>query len=248
MKPSWSRWEVMGEAIFTYSLFAHFLGDFTFQTNKVALAKSQGIKGIAYHVFICLIIDCIALSIFGWKGFLFAVLNCGIHLGVDVIKVTYGNYLKHFQIVGFFIDQVIHIGILWVLSKMFEPIAPFWLPLEEKTILFLVLIIVITYVNTVMIKQVLFDLQLINIRDTGFFATGERSIDSFYCLIVAFFFAYTPLIISISGLAMISCFYYKIQNKKWHYKYEVIGIKCGLYIGSTGLLLKLYLLLLSTFY
>ena len=236
----------MGEAIFIYSLFAHFLGDFTFQTNKVALAKSQGIKGIAYHVFICLIIDCIALSIFGWKGFLFAILNCGIHLGVDVIKVTYGNYLGHFQIIGFFVDQVIHISILWTLSKLFEPIAPFWLPLEEKTILFLILIIGITYVNTVMIKQILFDIQLINIRETGFFATGERSIDSFYCLIVAFFFAYTSPVMSILGLIVASYFFYKIQSKKWQYKYEVIGIKCGLYIGSTWLLLKIYLLLLST--
>ncbi len=95
--------------------WAHFIGDFLFQTTYMSFNKSKDIKALLWH---CLVYS-IPLLIFGWK---FAFLGGFLHFPIDYVTSKATAYLWEkkkvkwfFTVIGF--DQAIHMSILVFILK-----------------------------------------------------------------------------------------------------------------------------------
>lgn len=93
-------------------IWMHFIADFVFQSNKVAIAKSKCNKTLLLHVIIYSVP-------FIWFGGLFALINGIAHFITDYFtsRATSWLYQKEerhwfFVVVGF--DQAIHLTTLFV--------------------------------------------------------------------------------------------------------------------------------------
>lgn len=89
----------------------HFVADFLFQTNDMALNKSHSMKWLGIHALVY------SLPFIFFFGILYAVVNGILHFAVDGIssKMTAnawqaGDMRSFFNIIGF--DQAIHLTIL----------------------------------------------------------------------------------------------------------------------------------------
>lgn len=99
-------------------IWIHFVADFMFQTDKIAIAKSSSNRALALHVGIYTL----PFFYFGW---LFALVNCVLHFATDWCTSRATTYLwkkgdRHnfFVVIG--LDQAIHMTCLlvtyWFLS------------------------------------------------------------------------------------------------------------------------------------
>lgn len=108
-----------------YILFLHFLGDFVFQTDKMAKGKSTNLKWLSLHILEYMAVLFVGLFLLGnfayaWK---FALLNGGLHLMTDYFtsKLT-SHFHKQNKIHDFFIvigaDQLIHACcLIWIFQN-----------------------------------------------------------------------------------------------------------------------------------
>jgi len=108
-------------------LFAHFLGDFLFQTNDMALNKSTSIKWLSLHVLAYTFsLFAVAVFILGTKGLLlFLFWNALLHWIVDFFtsKViarlsSLSNKKWFYTMIGF--DQFLHAATLIVTYDIFS--------------------------------------------------------------------------------------------------------------------------------
>lgn len=97
-------------------LFTHWLADFVFQTNWMATNKSKNWWALSSHVGVYTL----CFLIFGWK---FALLNGGIHFGVDAVTSRVTSKLwerkdvhNFFVVVG--LDQLVHMSCLIATAGM----------------------------------------------------------------------------------------------------------------------------------
>lgn len=109
-----------------FALFAlHWLGDFVWQTDEMAIKKSSDNYWLFAH--------CAVYSmVFIWLGFTFWILNFAIHFHVDYVTSRinarlWANNRRHefFMMIG--LDQLIHIATLMALFYY-----TWVLPLEAK--------------------------------------------------------------------------------------------------------------------
>jgi hypothetical protein len=98
----------------------HFITDFIFQTDQMAINKSSSIKWLFYHI-------CTYTPIFFWFGWKFALINGFCHFITDFFTSKAASWLwKHeerhwfFIVIGF--DQTIHITTLYLTAKWFNVI------------------------------------------------------------------------------------------------------------------------------
>jgi hypothetical protein len=110
-------------------LFAHFVSDFVFQTDKQAINKSTSNLWLTYHVLayttgIFLTISILSKSI--EIGLLYALLNGCIHWGQDYVTSRINSKLwrenkRHWFFVGIGADQFIHATILILTYSFIKP-------------------------------------------------------------------------------------------------------------------------------
>ncbi|MBI5754436.1 DUF3307 domain-containing protein, partial [Candidatus Peregrinibacteria bacterium] len=98
--------------ILGYLIFAHLLGDFIFQPNRLVLWKIKSKCGILTHVIVHFILNLLILSPFIWNGHYWVIaaafLICFAHFWIDEIKISYD--LKHDKkVIPFLIDQLMHL-------------------------------------------------------------------------------------------------------------------------------------------
>ena len=93
-------------------IWIHFVADFMFQTDKIAIAKSSSNRALGLHVSLYTI----PLFWFGWK---FALVNMVLHFATDYCTSRATTYLwkkgdRHnfFVVIG--LDQAIHATCLYV--------------------------------------------------------------------------------------------------------------------------------------
>lgn len=109
----------MTNAIITI-LLLHFIADFIFQTNKMAINKSRSIKWLSIHAGVYTFVIYIGLilgNIIGWipdiNLLLYAVVNGLLHWIIDFCTSKLNAYLykkelRHWFFVGIGLDQFIH--------------------------------------------------------------------------------------------------------------------------------------------
>lgn len=104
---------------FSILLITHWLGDYVFQTSKMALGKSKHLKWLAVHVLTYTVILCIcSLFIFPIKvAISYAILNGILHGITDFFTSKLAakhteNPRLFFPILGF--DQLIHLLTLYI--------------------------------------------------------------------------------------------------------------------------------------
>jgi len=101
---------------FLVLIWLHFVGDFLFQTDRIALNKSKENSILVYHV----VLYAIPFLIF---GVYFAVVTAFLHFLVDFVTSRLTSYLwKQEQIHWFFVviglDQALHLTFL-ILTFLF---------------------------------------------------------------------------------------------------------------------------------
>lgn len=108
-------------------LFGHWVADFLFQTEAMALGKSTSIRWLSYHVLVyALILAVFSLLILPWKSALvFAGVNGMLHWLTDFFtsKLTHAykdNRRIFFLIIG--LDQFIHSATLVITLGYFMPV------------------------------------------------------------------------------------------------------------------------------
>lgn len=205
----------MNNALILSALLAHFLGDFVFQTNKIAELKSKNVKGISIHCCIILTSNLLLLS-FGIKSMPVIILLTAVHFGVDCIKLKVKN-LK-IQFFYFFVDQAFHLIAICLICSHFnlnsnlitESVISYY-----KIIIFL---IVVTYVSTVIIKQFYFSFGYLSFEDSKFFTLKERELDIIFNLIfsinILLFYSYWYIFSIVLCLIYISIHIKLIEYKK----------------------------------
>lgn len=108
---------------FYFLTLGHILGDFTFQTDRIARNKQADFKWILVHSFIVMICMLLFSIPFGINISMLVILSCALHYVIDLYKsrITTKSNLK--LLVYFLIDQTIHITIIFIIS-MFSEKAP----------------------------------------------------------------------------------------------------------------------------
>lgn len=103
--------------IITLQICAHLLSDFIFQSDNMSKRKEE--KVLKYHLFHFLIVlgfSYVCSFDFGfWKA---AMVISVVHFGIDVLK-SWGNLKKHLRY-SFFIDQILHILVLIIISYAYS--------------------------------------------------------------------------------------------------------------------------------
>lgn len=215
-------------------ILAHFIGDFVFQSNKIAKMKSEYTKGVLYHSIIILIIQVILLSIFGLKGIVAGIISSIVHFAIDYLKLIIGKYLVNLSFLYFIFDQSLHIGIILILDNILKPNTV----LSVETILYtkyLICLIFYTYITTVMSKMILRDL-FENIKNSPFFLEKERIIDGLFALIVFIIFINFNLLIALLISFIITIIYFIINRRLYKYIINIVIIKLLFYliVGFVG--------------
>lgn len=101
-------------------IWVHWVADFIFQTDKMALNKSTSLKWLSSHIGVYTL----PLFIFGWK---FALINGAAHFATDFCSSRATSYLwkkgdRHnfFVVIG--LDQALHLTVLFLTIPLMEPL------------------------------------------------------------------------------------------------------------------------------
>lgn len=208
---------------FLVFILAHLIGDFVLQTNKIAVMKASGKKGLLIHSLIVLTSQVIILSIFGIKGVVAGVLCGVIHFFLDYIKYILNKYFKNFQVVYFIIDQILHILLILLITILFAAGSN---TLDEQILLIirlLISLIIVSYVSSVTIKMLLRDLYY-SIRSDIFFKKSERLFDALSGIMLWFIWFF-PAMGSIIFNIVAFYFYQKYQKSLFKYDIKVLLTK-----------------------
>ena len=223
-------------------LLGHFLGDFVFQTNQIAKMKSQEIRGVLFHSVIVLILQAGLLSMFGMKGIIAALISSIIHFIIDYVKLRIGKYTARITFLYFILDQALHIAVIVMLTYEFKPSAV----LNDSITLYTkyaLLLILFTYIMTVMSKMLVRDL-FETIRNQSFFLGKERILDGAVSLFIFICFISLNSWAAIFFILMICLIYFILHKKLYSYSSAVIAIKFSFYFiaGYAGKIIFAYLI------
>jgi len=167
---------MINNEFFLFFILAHLIGDYVLQTDKIALKKSQGIQGVAVHTLLVCLSQLVLLAYFGVKGIVAALLGAGIHFLIDCLKLALGKRLGKIELLYYFIDQGLHLSVIWLLTVIFAPEKGTMDPVLSYVRLVIGLIL-LTYMSTVTVKNVVRHF-FPELKQRRFFEKGERWIDA----------------------------------------------------------------------
>lgn len=104
-------------------LWAHFIGDFILQSDKMALSKSSSNKWLSLHVLIYILPFVVVLWTWNFV-WVYVLTNAVLHFVVDYITSRAASRLwkadkRHWFFVVIGLDQVLHLNILLVTFAYF---------------------------------------------------------------------------------------------------------------------------------
>ncbi|KXG43854.1 DUF3307 domain-containing protein [Tepidibacillus decaturensis] len=200
--------------MFYYLLLGHLLGDFTFQTGKIAENKLKYWRWNLLHSSIITI--CMLILLFPFNSYIlgFILLNGILHFMIDSfksklsIKSSLGSFLY------FILDQVVHIMILYWLSTIIVKISPPLL-IDVQIIKFLIILVFISSFSAILIQFIL--KAIFPAYQKKFFNGNEKGVGQL-TRIVSFFIFYLSFSFSIYfliGLLAIIIGLIIYYNRKW---------------------------------
>lgn len=216
-------------------LISHLLGDFVFQSNKIAIMKSQSVKGIGVHVMIVGAIKVVMMgSFYGLGGVVTALGVACIHFAIDLMKFKLKARIKKIQTLYFIFDQCLHLTVLFVASR-------FWNTPESRydlntDLLFMIILwIVAYYVLSILVKYLMIDWHLT--EPVPFFRKYERYLDGGMAVGLVsgiMLFGYLGLVIVLLAVP-----YWIYQERLFGYNTRIILLKVSVFFVFSwmGLLL-----------
>ncbi|MDH7445628.1 DUF3307 domain-containing protein [Aquimarina sp. 2201CG14-23] len=118
--------------IFSWILLAHWMGDFAFQTSKMAMGKGKKIKWLFIHVIVyTIILTIFSLFLFPIKTAIgYILINCILHGFTDFftskLTIQYRDTPRiFFTILG--LDQLIHSVTLYITYLHIDSLIQYWM-------------------------------------------------------------------------------------------------------------------------
>lgn len=220
---------------FYYLILGHLLGDFTFQTNKIAENKSKDTKWILLHSIIVTSVMLILSFPFGFNLWLLVLINGFTHFLIDYYKSKIKVKNSVMALLLFIFDQIIHISIIALISKInVDKYSN--LPFDKKTIVVLIVFVFIMSFSAILVQ---FFLKIIFPKmNRKFFIRDERAIGNYVRIFtfLTFYIAYTYslliLILLPIFLSITIYFYLKYWNtwmsKSYFYLRLIIDVSMAL--------------------
>ena len=218
-------------------LAGHLLGDFTFQTNKIAYKKNKEIKWTLLHIVIVTLCIMVMGSVFGPKIILVAILNGIIHFLVDFKKIELKNVGPTIIFLYFLGDQLVHISILLGLSFILtEPI----LELDPKVIFASLIVLFTISFSSVAIQ---FLLKIVErLEDQSFYVKNEKMLGNVnrFCVFMSLYMSRRYSYFFILGIPIILLLFWKYyikELKSWMtFRYFITKMLFELLFASLGFL------------
>jgi len=220
---------------FYYLLAGHLLGDFTFQTNKIADKKNKEIKWTLLHIVIVTLCILVTGYVYGVKIFWIASINGIIHFLIDFKKIELKNVGPTIIFLYFIGDQLVHISILFGLSFLLtEPV----LELDPKVIFaFLIVLFTISF-SSVAIQ---FLLKIVEqLKDQSFYVKNEKILGNVnrFCIFTSLYMSRRYSYFFILGIPIILLLfwkYYRTELKSWMtFRYFIAKMLFELLFASIG--------------
>lgn len=202
---------------FSYLLLGHLLGDFTFQTDKIAEYKNKKWRWNLFHTLIVTLSMLIFSIPFGGLAVLLVMVNGILHYFIDSLKSKLSLNHAIWSFLYFLLDQALHIFIIYILS-LFIISEPAFLFLNEKMITFL-----IAFIFTLSFSSI-FNQYLLKIifpdNDHRFFKENERMIGNFsritaFLIFTASYYTSILFFIFIPISLFVVYYFYRIRWSAW---------------------------------
>lgn len=201
---------------FYYLLLGHLLGDFTFQTDKIAENKNKQWRCNLIHIFIVTLSMSIFALPFGTVAILLVFLNGFLHYFIDSFKSKLSLNNSFTAFLYFLFDQSVHILIIYFLSLFIVPKTVH--PTADLMIYFLIVFIFVLSFASIF-NQFILKMFFPQKKDR-FFSKYERSIGNinrvtlFFILIGSYlisklFLAFIPV------LLLFLVYFYKKTQVQW---------------------------------
>jgi len=168
---------------FDFLLLGHLLGDFTFQTNRIAENKNKYYTWNLLHTTIVTLCMLVCSIPFGHFIYVLVILNGGLHFIIDYIKSKLPHKNPAYDLFYFISDQCLHISIIYIISTFSEG-SFFYFGIEKIFVKLLTIIVIISSFASILVKYIL-RLLYPSCRKT-FFIYNERIVGIITRLIVFF--------------------------------------------------------------
>lgn len=223
---------------FQFLLLGHLLGDFTFQTNKIAENKTRYWRWNLLHA--AIVTACMLLFAAPFGPLIMGlVILCGaIHLFIDTYKskLAIGNPLK--ALFYFLIDQGLHISAIYIISTFAKQDSLNYTIFKEEVIKLLLVVLFIYSFSCILIQQVL---RLFFPTNNKQFFVGNEKVIGNLTRIITFFSLYFSFYLSAAFLLMIPIviivilyYYIKIWDKWMNAKYYKVKLFMDLTAAAGG--------------
>lgn len=203
--------------IFWRLFLAHFLADFTLQTDWINKMKREKTLGVIIHVFIHLVVTYALLlsyishtwfkvGSFELKGYLMVLIICLFHFTVDQLRIyIIKNKIYPDNALNFIIDQFFHLYFIFIFSPFGNVPVNFS---GEKIIMVLSFIVVVSHTSTVLIYFIEKDISGLSFPsfDQKYFMIFERLI------LFGFFLIEGKWFILLALLWIVQIYYIKIRK------------------------------------
>lgn len=127
--------------LFVKLLLAHLIGDFILQPRAWVTAKETW-KLKAWQLYAHVLIHAVLVTVIVWDVYFWpwALLIAGTHFVIDALKITLQK--ERTKRVLFFVDQALHIGVLFVVTCAYQNYVPELIILGDPRILLFITCIV----------------------------------------------------------------------------------------------------------
>ena len=229
---------------FYYLLLGHLLGDFTFQTNKIAENKSRNLKWILLHTLIVTSIMLIISIPFGSRLMFLVLLNGIAHFLIDYYKSLINAKKSVLSFIYFLIDQTLHLLMIYIIS-LINVDEYSTLPFDKRTIIILITLVFIISFSAVFIQYFL--KVFFPKNSNNFFTNNERAIGNIIRILTFIIcylsFNYLPAILFLLPLLVLTTWQLYQKNwKKWmtkSYFYTKIILDIGMALIGLSFVLSI---------
>lgn len=200
---------------FEYLILGHLLGDFTFQTDKIAENKTRQWKWNLYHSIIVTFCMLISALPFGYLVIGLVIINGALHFAIDYYKSKLPYRSPLYSLIYFLADQSLHVSIIYLISTFYKGNA-YFLPLNKEMTGLLIIFALISSFASILIQYILRLIFVSHSKD--FFIKNEKNAGILTRILIFLSLYYSRLttefiLLIIAAALLAKVFYY---YRKWY--------------------------------